>query len=118
MAKKYQKVSDPGRIGQKSFSLIAEVQKNSDAGLSWTPLGEASAAIRVGKKTPIMLFNSTGVIGYVAFGDSAMAAPTAPANGIPVLPNSIIILNSGENEFVRASVNTIFAYTADPEANQ
>jgi len=118
MAKKYQKVSDPAKIGQKSFSDIAEVQKNSDAGLSWTPLGDAATAKRVGKKTPVMVFNSTGSIGYVSFGAAAVASPAAPASSLPVLPNSVIVFNSGENEYVRTSAATLFVYTADPESNQ
>ena len=109
---------DPGKISQKSFSIQAEVQKNSESGLSWKPLGAASAAVRVGAKTPVMCFNSAGAVAFVAFGDQTIAAPTTGANGMPVLANSSSVYNSGDSEWIRASAGTVFVYTADPEINQ
>lgn len=109
------KALDPARIGIKSFSNLAEVNKNSDAGLSWTPLGAANAAIRVGPKTPVMCFNNTGAVVFVSFGDQIMAAPSAPANGMPVPANSFVVYNSGDQTWVRASSANCFVYSADPE---
>lgn len=117
MAKKAKSV-DPARIGLTSYDVSAQVQKNSDAGLSWKPLGAASAAVRVGPHTPVMVFNTSGSTGFVAFGAAGMSAPSAATNGMPVLNNSIAIFNSGESEYVRASAANIFVYTADPEINQ
>ena len=116
--KKNRSIVDPGKMAQKTFSIAAEVQKNADAGLFWIPLGAANNAVRVGAKTPVMCFNSTASIAYVTFGDATVAAPAAPATAIPILPNSLIILNSGDNEWVRASAATVFVYSGDAEISQ
>lgn len=117
MAKKTKSV-DPARIGLTSYDVAAQVQKNSDAGLSWKPLGLATAAVRVGQHTPVMIFNSSGSTRFMAFGSASVAAPAGPADGIPALNNAVIVLNSGESEYVIASGGSVYVYTADPEINQ
>lgn len=117
MAKKA-KTIDPARIGITSYDVPAQVQKNSDAGLSWKALGAASAAVRVGQHTPVMVFNTSGTLGFVAFGGASVAAPTAATNGLPALNNIPVVYNSGESEYIRASGANIFVYTGDPEIGQ
>lgn len=117
MAKKNKSV-DPARIGITSYDVAAQVQKNSDAGLSWKPLGTATSAVRVGPHTPVMILNDSGSIKYVAFGNASISAPTGPSDGMPCIHHSPVVFNSGENEYIRASAGNVYVYTADPEINQ
>lgn len=117
MAKKPKSI-DPARIGITSYDSLAHVQKNSDAGLSWKPLGEATAAVRVGVHTPVMVFNTSGTTKFVAFGGSSMLAPTGAGDGLPALNNTPVVFNSGESDYVMASGAGVYVYTADPEINQ
>lgn len=116
MARKLTKLTDVWKIIQAAFSDDAQVERASESGLSWQPMGAAANAVKVGSSTPVMVFNSAGSIAYVAFGAAAMAAPSAPANGIPVPAGATIIVNSGDNEYVRASAATVFVYASEPEA--
>lgn len=117
MAKK-NKAIDPAKIGISSYDSRAQVQKNSDAGLSWKPLGSISTAVRVGAHTPVMIFNNSGAISFVAFGDASLASPTNPSNGLPVSDYERVVFNSGENEYIRSNSALVFVYTSDPEINQ
>ncbi len=117
MAKKNKSI-DPAKIGISSYDARAQVQKNSDAGLSWKPLGSISTAVRVGKSTPVMVFNNSGSVNLVAFGDASVAAPTDPSNGLPVNEYERVVFNSGENEYIRSNSALVFVYTSDPEINQ
>lgn len=111
--KKINKVTDLGKIRQAVFADEASVNRHSESGLDWTPIGDVATAIRVGQAAPVLAFNSTGAVLYVAFGDEGMAAPTGPANGIPVAAGEKFVINSGANEFIRSSAAGLFAYKAD-----
>lgn len=117
MAKKPKSI-DPARIGLTSYDALAHVQKNSDAGLSWKPLGAATSAVRVGLHTPVMVFNTSGSTKFIAFGSSSVSAPSGAADGLPALNSVPVVFNSGENDYVIASGASVFVYTADPEINQ
>lgn len=115
---KKNKSVDPARIGLTSYDATAHVQKNSDAGLCWKPLGAATAAVRVGKHTPVMIFNDSGGTKFVAFGTSSLLAPTGAANGLPVMHHEPVVFNSGDSEYIIASGASVYVYTADPEIDQ
>jgi hypothetical protein len=114
MAKRNKSI-DPARIGITSYDATAQVQKNSDAGLSWKPLGAVGSAVRIGKCTPVMLFNNSGTTQFVSFGTSSVAVPAGPGTGIPVLNNQPVVYNSGEHDYVIASSSSVYVYTSDPE---
>ena len=46
----------------------------------WGPLSVLAAAVGVGLGSVVRVFNSDGVIHYVAIGDFGMLAPTSPAD--------------------------------------
>lgn len=113
--KQYNKVTNPATIAQLTFQDSASVQKQAESGLDWSPLGPLGAAVKVGEGIPVLVFNSGATVGYVAFGDYNMAAPTGPTDGIPVLPNEKFILNSGAKTWIRASLPAIFGYGGEKE---
>ncbi|MCH7925797.1 MAG: hypothetical protein IIC51_09720 [Planctomycetes bacterium] len=76
-------------------------------------MGVLTAAVRIKENTPIMIFNSTGGVIFVAFGAQAMSAPTDATDGIPILAGETFMLNSGNEAWVRASAAGVFGYTAD-----
>ena len=112
---KLNKIVSPGTISQNTYDGDAKAQRNSESGLSWTPVGAINAAVRVGKSTSIMIYNSAGAVGFVKFGAQAVVAPTTAANGIPILPNSIMIISSGQSDWIIGSAATLFAYSAELE---
>jgi len=113
--KQYNKVTNPATIAQLTFQDSASVQKNSESGLEWSPLGAIGAAIKVGEGIPVLVFNSGGTVAYVAFGDYNMAAPTGPTDGVPVFPNEKFVVNSGAKTWVRASAAAVFGYVGEKE---
>ena len=113
MAKRVNKVTNPQQILQQTFADKSGVVRQSESGLDWTPKGAAGSAVRVGPGCPILCYNSIGTVGFVTFGVQSMAAPTGPTDGIPILPNSTFVINSGDLEWVRASAATIFVFTGD-----
>ncbi len=112
MRKKLTKVTDPARIAQMTYSEDEQVNNQAESGLAWSPIGAIGTAKKVDEATPVMLFNGGGAVAFVKFGDSAMTAPVTAADGIPVPAGETLIVNSGKNEYVRASAATVFAYTS------
>jgi hypothetical protein len=113
---KYYKASvGLGQIGQQIHDVQSGNRKTGDAGLAWTPIGDVGTAVKVGYRTPVRLYNSTGAVIFVSFGLYGMAAPSTAANGMPVLAGSMIVYNSGYNNYVRSSGAGLFGYTGDPE---
>lgn len=113
--RKIRRIVDLGSIMQAIFADLAGVIKTADGGMNWVPKGAATAAVRVGENAPVMLFNSTGGVLFVAFGDQTMGAPADATNGLPVLAGETVVYNSGDKAWVRASAAGIFAYVGDPE---
>jgi hypothetical protein len=75
-------------------------------------MGDLSAAKRLGKAATIMVYNSGNAVAYVAFGDQSVSSPASPAAGIPVLAGEKVFLNSGDDQWVRASASTVYGYLA------
>jgi hypothetical protein len=115
MARKLTKLNDVAKIPQTTYSADAQVQRNSESGLSWLPVGPTNTKYKVGQSIPVLLYNSTGTVVFIKFGNDAdcNTAPTAAANGIPVLPNSTIVYNSGSNDWMVSNSSGLFAYLAD-----
>lgn len=111
--KHIRRITDPAKRDQASFADFAQTLRTAEAGLDLTPVGAIAPAVRIGESTPILVFNSGASIAYVAFGAQTVAAPTGPANGIPVLPNEKLMLNSGPNAWIIASSAAVFGYTGD-----
>jgi hypothetical protein len=106
-------ITNIGTILQAIFADLSAVIRVAQAGLDWTPKGDLTNAVRVGENTPVMLYNSTGGVLFVAFGDQSMSAPTGATDGIPIAAGEKFVLNSGAKAWVRGSAAGIFAYNAD-----
>jgi hypothetical protein len=115
MPSKLKKVTNPTTIAQHAYADKSRTQKVAEAGLYLAPKGEISAAKEVGESQPVMIYNDGAAVAYVIFGDKDVAAPTNAATGIPVAAKEKIMLNSGEKTHVRASANTVYAYSGDNE---
>lgn len=111
--KKITSITNLGTMQQAAFADAAAVIRVAQAGLDWNPLGSITTAVQCQPNTPVMIYNSTAGVLYVAFGSQTVGAPTTAANGIPVLANSLTVLNSGANAWVIASATGAFAYNAD-----
>lgn len=106
-------ITNQGTVIQAIFADAAAVLRVAQAGLDWHPLGSITSAVRCGSNTPVMVYNSTGGVLYVAFGAQAMSAPTTAANGIPIAGGEKFVLSSGVNAWVMGSGAGLFAYNAD-----
>jgi hypothetical protein len=104
-----------------SATLIPELVVNRDANsikVSETGfqvetfLGAVDTAQPCGQEKPVLIANSDGLIHYVRFGDSAVAAPTGLSDGIMVPPNALIVLASGTNTHIRSDSNKVGGYVA------
>lgn len=115
MARNINNLKDVGRIPQLSYSADAQAIRNANAGLSWSPIGALSTAVKVGQATPVMLYNNSSSVAYVTFGTSTVVAGTTPATAIPLLPNSTTVFSTGPNDYVIASASTVFGYVADQD---
>lgn len=113
MGRKVTKLSDIGKIPQAIYSPDAQVQRNSDSGLSWTPIGAVGSEVKINKSIPVLFYNSGGTVAYVAFGSNGSVTVTGPTDGMPVLPNQTAVYNSGPFEWVKASSGSVYAYVAD-----
>lgn len=113
MAKRIKKITNPQQIFQSVYGDSSSVIRMAEGGLDWTPKGAAGTAVRVDKGTPILCYNGGAGVAFVAFGAQGMSAPSSAANGIPVLAGQTFILNSGDNEWVRASSASLFVYVGD-----
>lgn len=114
------RLTGPGNQAQIRFNEGACSDKVSESGLNYFYnngeglLGELnSAAVEVGKFKQVLVFNTTGSLGYVAFGDSTLAAPAGGATGVPIPAGQGVVLASGENTHIRASAATVFGYLAE-----
>jgi len=106
------RILGPAKIAQNVYSDASHVQRMANAGLAVKPMGDLSAAKRLGKAATIMVYNSGASVAYVAFGNQSLSSPANPATGIPVLAGEKVFLNSGDDEWVRASANTVYGYLA------
>jgi hypothetical protein len=108
----FKRILDPGKIAQNIYSDASQTQRTANAGLAIKPIGELSAAKRVGKASTIMVYNSGNSVAYVAFGDQSVSSPANPSSGIPVLAGEKAYLNSGDDAWIRSSSNSVYGYLA------
>ena len=99
------------------YDTLTNAQRNSEVGhIIKRILGALNTAVNVGYGVQLRIYNNDSAVHYVAFGDSTVAAPSSPANGIPVPAGQYILLGSGENTHVRSDSNTVFGYEIDPNS--
>ena len=111
----------PGNQAQLKFNEGSCSDKVSEAGFNFFYgvsnaeglLGDIAAGKTVPQFRPVAILNGSGAIGYVAFGDVGLAAPTGPTDGFPILDGQVLVLNSGDNVRIRSSAANIFAYVAE-----
>lgn len=108
----YKRILDPAKIAQNLYSDASHTQRTANAGLAIKPMGELSAAKRIGSAVTVMVYNSGNSVAYISFGAQSMASPSNPTNGIPVLAGEKVYLNSGDDEWVMASSNAVYGYLA------
>lgn len=107
------RIADPGTVIQSVFADLAAAIRMAESGLDLTAVGALNAAVRIGMNTPILVYNSDSSVHYIKFGVQAVTAPTNASNGIPVLANSTIMLNSGAQAWVRSDSALVFGYKGD-----
>lgn len=107
------RLTDLGTVIQSIFADIASVVRVAESGIDLAPVGTITAQVRVDENTPVLVYNSTAGVLFVAFGDDGMSAPTAATDGIPVQATSTLMLNSGSSRWIRGSAAGMFAYTGD-----
>lgn len=82
------------------------------------PLGAIATALPISLGTTLMFFNADTAVHYVAFGvNSSMAAPSSPANGMPIPPGALVVMNSGPTgAAVRSDSSQVYAYSVGDES--
>jgi hypothetical protein len=74
-------------------------------------LGALGAAVGTDLGVLVAVFNDSTTVSYVALGTtSAVAAPTSPANGIAIPPNSYLIVPMGTNNWIISNAATTYGY--------
>jgi hypothetical protein len=92
-------------IGLLEFNQYALARKITDAGLP-VPYESGSIAtivateVRVGPRTPILIVNATGATIFIAVGDTGVTAPTNFTNGLAILNNTSLVVNTGDKEYI------------------
>lgn len=109
------KITNLGSIHQNTYSDDAKVLRVAETGHNLAPKGAIATAVKVGDGQPVMVFNSDTNPHYVKFGDESVAAPSGPANGIPIPAGQFLVLNSGANMWIRSDSATVYAYSGDNE---
>lgn len=111
------KIVNPARIEQNCYELYSNARRTVHAGSYWSPIGALGAATPVTPQESLMVYNSDTSVHYIAFGaSSALAAPSTPANGIPIPPGQTFIVSPGLNGFVRADSALVFGYNTPADA--
>lgn len=111
--KRVQKAVPATLIPELTFNRDANSCKVSETGFEVdTFLGAIDTAKNCGPQKPVIIANSDGLIHFVRFGDASVAAPTGLTDGIMIPPNSLKVLASGANTFVRSDSNKVGAYVA------
>lgn len=103
------------QIQQQIYSPTSGVNKFAESGLSLEPIGALNSPVNVGQYQPVLVFNSGASVAYVAFGAQTASAPTGPTNGIPILANEKVVVNSGINSYIVASAATVYGYAAQDQ---
>ena len=81
-------------------------------------LGALNAAKGAEQGDLIAVYNNSGAVSFVKTGTtSAVTAPVGAADGVPVPPNSYIIIAMGEDNYIIASAATTFGYKILDDTN-
>ena len=95
---------------------LAGSKKTFQAGPYLEIIGGIATAYNCGKGASLWIFNNSSSVAFVKFGAAAVAAPTGITDGIALEPNSYTYLNSGYNDFVRASAATVGCYKVSDDS--
>jgi len=111
--KRVQKAVSASLIPELVLNRDANSYKVSETGFQVdTFLGAIDTAKNCGAQKPVVIANSDGSVHFVRFGDASVAAPTGLTDGIMIPPNSLRVLVSGSNTFIRSDSNKVGAYVA------
>lgn len=104
-------LTDEQLIQGLMHDLFVNAQRGSEVGHIISRIhGEASSAIKIGPGKQLRIWNSDTAVHYVVFGDASVGAPTGATDGIPIPPESYILLGTGEDTHVIADSATVFVY--------
>jgi len=101
--------ANPYAGGKKILAVGPEfLKQDTNAFISGRDVSTASP---ISPGSILYIFNNAATVAWIALStDSAVAAPSAFTNGIPLKPNDWTILSAGENNFIRSSAATVGLY--------
>lgn len=108
----------PGNIVDRVYNEAAGAIKNLPILGYLIPKGPASPAVEAESKgQTFAFFNSDTAVHYVTMGPgpAAPAAPSSPANGIPIPPLSYVTLAMKDNLWFVSDSALVFAYWVDDQ---
>lgn len=109
-------VSGGNEVLDISYNRYAGALKMLPVAGMLTPIGSLISAVALPDLgTTVAIFNPTGGVLYVKFGDSTVTAPTGGADGIPVPPSQYITLAAGPYGYV-ISNGPMFGYLVGDDA--
>jgi hypothetical protein len=73
-------------------------------------LGALNAGVQVDQGSLVAVYNNSASTAFVITGLTLPAAPSTGANGIPIPPNSYLIIPMGQTNFIISSAATCFGY--------
>ena len=106
----------PAKQEQLSWNPVSNARRVTEMGLDFFWSGGILGAIDTAQAVPsystVMIFNSSVLVQYIAFGDATVTV-SGPTDGIPILAGQYVVLNSGNNTYVVGSAATVYAYLAN-----
>ena len=103
-------VTDPNEVASIQHNPYVGAQKTMEMGHKFTILGALDTARGVGRGLTVGCFNNSAAVVFVATGDASMAAPTGPADGIPVPAYSYVFVALGQDNTIISNSANCFGY--------
>ena len=113
-------VLDHQEIANNEYNQISGAEKNLNVGPKLIPRGliitASATAFGSGNGKIIEVYNNSAATLFFNSGDSSLAAPTGPANGIAVPANSYRLYAMGADTHLRSNDATdLFFYEVDDD---
>lgn len=109
---------DQGSAISIGFNQYAGAHKQLPTGAMLNIMGTLAADIDVGYGESVWVYNNSGTVAYISFYSptNPKVAPTDLANGIPVPPNSYLVVGSGTNNIITGSAASLGVYVAQDDS--
>lgn len=96
-----------GNLGALQYNDDAGAQRQVQVGPvfeDYTSLAGVDAGAEVPAGVTLYVFNTSTSVQYIAVSDAVIgAAPSAIANGVPLMPEQVFAINVGPNTHIRTS---------------